>query len=69
MAPHTSFEDENMPKDKTTITCQLLRARWDENGKRHDAGKAVELPVEAAMDAVEAGLVKRVKAEDNDAQA
>jgi len=43
------------------IKCRLLRARWDEKGIRHDKGEIVELPAESAMDAVEAGLVQRVK--------
>lgn len=43
------------------IKCTILRARWDEEGVRHDKGAVVELPAEVAMDAVEAGLVSRVK--------
>lgn len=43
------------------IKCRILRDRWDEDGKRHPAGSEVDLPVEAAMDAVEDGSVERVK--------
>lgn len=46
-----------------TVTCKLKRDRWDEKGIRHKKGAIVELPAEAAMDAVEAGLVSRVKAD------
>lgn len=43
------------------IKCLLLRDTWDADGVRHAAGEEIELPAEAAMDAVEAGAVKRAK--------
>ena len=45
------------------IKCLILRDMWDENGNRHPKGSEVELPAEAAMDAVEAGSVTRKKAD------
>lgn len=46
------------------IKCTIKRDRWDEDGVRHRKGSIVELPVEAAMDAIEAGAVARVKVEN-----
>ena len=43
------------------IECEILRDRWDEDGKRHRAGSVIQLEAEAAMDAIESGDVKRVK--------
>lgn len=43
------------------IKCVILRDTWDGDGKRHVAGSEIELPAEAAMDAVEAGAVTRAK--------
>ena len=44
-----------------TVKCVILRDMWDEDGKRHAAGKEVDIPVDAAMDGVESGALKRVK--------
>lgn len=44
-----------------TIKCEILRDSWDEDGNRHKAGTQVDIPVEAAMDGVEAGIFSRVK--------
>lgn len=43
------------------IPVSIKRDIWDKNGKRHRAGAVIELPVEAAMDAVESGAATRVK--------
>lgn len=45
-----------------TIKCEILRDTWDGDGVRRKAGTVVDIPVEAAMDGVEAGLFTRVKA-------
>lgn len=50
-----------MAVKEKTILCKILRDTWDADGNRHRAGKEVEMPVEAAMDGVEAGLFTRVK--------
>lgn len=43
------------------IKCIIMRDMWDEDGERHAAGREIELPAEAAMDAVESGAVTRAK--------
>ena len=45
------------------IKVKILRDFWDKEGKRHRAGKIVEIPVEAALDGVETGALSRVKDE------
>ena len=52
---------EEATTDKTLIKCRLLRDRWNEDGVRVVAGTEVDLPVEVAMDAIEAKAVERVK--------
>lgn len=49
------------PKEEKTVECEILRDVWDEDGTRHRKGKVVSLPVEAAMDGVEVGALRRVK--------
>jgi hypothetical protein len=44
-----------------TISVTIKRDIWDDDGNRHRKGAEVEMPVEDAMDAVEAGTVTRVK--------
>lgn len=48
-------------KNEKTVKCRILRDTWDADGNRNRAGSEVNLPVEAAMDGVEAGTVERVK--------
>jgi len=50
--------------DEKTVKCRILRDVWDDDGKRHKKGAIVELPVDAAMDGMEAGAVARVKANE-----
>lgn len=48
--------------DTKKVKCEILRDTWDGNGVRQPKGTVVELDTEVAMDAIEAGSVKRVKA-------
>jgi len=48
-------------KPDGTLMCEILRDFWDDEGKRHRAGKEVELPVEAAIEGIESGALKRIK--------
>lgn len=56
--------DEEAPKAKPAthlVAVSIKRDIWDDEGTRHRKGTVIELPVEAAMDAVEAGKATRVK--------
>lgn len=44
-----------------TISVKIKRDLWDGEGNRHRKGTEIDMPVEDAMDAVEAGTVTRVK--------
>ena len=44
-----------------TVAVQIKRDRWDAEGNRQRKGTIVDMPVDEAMDAVEAGSVTRVK--------
>lgn len=44
-----------------TVAVQIKRDVWDGDGNRHRKGTIVEMPMEEAMDAIEAGSVSRVK--------
>ena len=44
-----------------TVRCRILRDTWDKDGVRRKAGTEVDLPVDAAMDGIEAGALERVK--------
>lgn len=48
-------------KSTQTVPVRIKRDIWDAEGERHRKGTVIELPVEAAMDAIEAGAVSRVK--------
>lgn len=52
------------PPKKDTVTCVVVRDFWVTADDRKRAGTIVELPVEEAMDKVEAGIVSRYKADD-----
>jgi hypothetical protein len=43
------------------VAVMIKRDTWDGDGNRHRKGTIVEMPVEEAMDAIEAGSVSRVK--------
>jgi len=45
------------------VTCEVLRDYWptDNQNDRVRKGKIVEVPVEAALDGVESGALKRIK--------
>lgn len=47
-------------KEKT-VKCVILRDYWDDEGNRHRKGREVEVPIEAAFDGVESGILARVK--------
>ena len=44
------------------VKCEIVRDFWDDDGKRHPAGTIVEVAIEAALDGVEMGSLRRVKA-------
>lgn len=48
-------------KSTQTVPVRIKRDIWDADGERHRKGAVIELPIEAAMDAIEAGAVSRVK--------
>lgn len=49
------------PGETNLIAVRVLRDFWDDKGERHAKGSIVEVPVEAALDGVEAGKLSRVK--------
>jgi hypothetical protein len=49
------------PKAVQTVAVTIKRDIWDGDGNRHRKGTIVDMPVEEAMDAIEAGSVSRVK--------
>jgi hypothetical protein len=49
-------------KKKTTVTCMIMRDRWDENGVRVPTGTVDEFSTDEAMDDIENGTLERVKA-------
>lgn len=51
---------KNEPK---LIKCEILRDFWDAKGDRHRAGTEIEVTVDEALAGVEAGALKRVKAD------
>ena len=57
--------EPKQPEEKT-VRVRLLRARWDDNGQRMDAGTELDLPYPAAIEAIEKGLVETVKAIKDD---
>lgn len=44
-----------------TVAVMIKRDIWDGDGNRHRKGTIVDMPMDEAMDAVEAGSVSRVK--------
>lgn len=49
---------ENKPQ---LIEVEIVRDFWDEDGERHPAGKKVSVPVDAALEGIESGALRRVK--------
>lgn len=43
------------------IAVHVLRDVWDGDGNRHSKGSVVEVPVNDAMDGIEAGVMSRVR--------
>lgn len=57
-------ENAGASEDKATVptvSVQIKRDIWDGDGNRHRKGTIVDMPMDEAMDAVEAGSVSRVK--------
>lgn len=54
-------QDEKPKSGEKLIPVSIKRDIWDDEGTRHRKGTVIELPVEAAMDAVESGAATRVK--------
>jgi|SRR5690606_2434911 len=46
---------------RQTVAVVIKRCIWDGDGNRHRKGTIVDMPIEEAMDAIEAGSVSRVK--------
>lgn len=46
---------------KQTVDVEILRDFWDADGNRHKAGTIISVPVEAALDGVESGALRRAK--------
>jgi hypothetical protein len=53
--------DSEKPASVQTVAVTIKRDIWDGDGNRHRKGTIVDMPVEEAMDAIEAGSVSRVK--------
>lgn len=53
---------QQAPKAKgKMIPVRIKRDFWDGNGERHRKGTVIEVPVEEALDGIEAGALSRVK--------
>ncbi|MGD9476966.1 hypothetical protein [Shinella sp. G-2] len=50
------------PPPSPTVAVTIRRDLWDALGNRHHKGTVVDMPIEAAMDALETGSVSRLKA-------
>lgn len=59
--PPSPGETNRTPGETNLIAVRVLRDFWDDKGERHAKGSIVEVPVEAALDGVEAGKLSRVK--------
>lgn len=58
----TTMSDPVPATAPATVKCVILRDFWDADGERHRAGEDVEVPVEAAFEGIEKGILARVKA-------
>lgn len=54
-------EDSASPQ---MIEVEIARDWWDKDGVRHPAGTVVSVPIEAALDGVESGALRRAKKVD-----
>lgn len=52
-------EEQKTPVE--TVRCVIVRDFWDADEVRHPAGKEIDVPVAAAFDGIETGILKRVK--------
>lgn len=50
------------PPPGPTVAVTIRRDLWDALGNRHHKGTVVDMPIDAAMDAIETGSVSRLKA-------
>ena len=50
-------------KKQDKIKIEVLRDYWDADGNRHRKGGVEEVSVDAALDGIEAGMMKRHKAD------
>lgn len=55
---------EPTPEPPKTILCEIQRDYWDADGVRHPKKTRVKVSVEAALDGIESGALKRVKSDD-----
>lgn len=49
------------PLPPTMVDCVILRDFWDNDGERHRAGEEVRVPVNAAFEGIEKGILARAK--------
>jgi hypothetical protein len=49
------------PSPVQLIEVEIARDWWDEDGVRHPAGTVVQVPIEAALDGIEKGALRRAK--------
>lgn len=43
------------------VDVEILRDFWDDDCVRHPAGTVISVPIEAAMDGIERGALRRAK--------
>lgn len=56
------MSEDNAPAQM--IEVEIARDWWDKDGVRHPAGTVVSVPIEAALDGVESGALRRAKKAD-----
>lgn len=61
MARPRNIDRAEADAGESLVKVVILRDFWDEDGERHRAGTAVEIPVSAALDGVESGALSRYK--------
>lgn len=48
------------PKTQT-VQVEIVRDFWDAEGNRREAGTLIEVPVEAALEGIESGALRRAQ--------
>ncbi|PWL17399.1 hypothetical protein DKP76_11515 [Falsochrobactrum shanghaiense] len=53
------MSDPKVQPKAQTIEVEIVRDFWDADGNRCEAGTCIEVPVEAALEGIETGALRR----------